>query len=295
MPMSALTARRLKRRLAPYALIAPAVVLVGVFLYGVVAGVLQGFGIMPFIGKTTFTFDYWAEALARPDLASSVGFSLYLSLASSLVALVGGIVLCAALTSARAPRLVQLLDIQIPLMTAHTLVVLFVVSLFAGSGLVPRMLHACGLVEGASSFPSVVGDPSGWGLVLTYAWKEIPFVAFCTVTIMANVSERFGEAASTMGATPLRSFFAVTLPLCRGAVAKAFLVVFAFAFGSYEVPFLLGPTLPKALPVLAFIEFQDPDIANRCLAMAMNGVMVLIASALALAYFAVLRRERTQR
>ena len=58
------------------------------------------------------------------------------------------------------------------------------------------------------------------------------------------------------------------------------------------MPFLVGPTLPKALPVLAYIEFQDPDIANRCLAMAINGIMVLVCSLAALAYFAVLRREK---
>ena len=191
--MDPLRARRAKHAAAPYVLIAPAVVLIAVFLYGVVSGVLQGFGIMPFLGMNELTLDYWAEALSRPDLLSSIGFSLYLSLVSAAIALVGGTALCAALSALRAPRLLQLLDIQIPLMTAHTLVVLFVVSLFAGSGLVPRVLYALGLVEGVSSFPSVVGDPTGWGILLVYAWKEIPFVAFTAVALMSNVSDRFGE------------------------------------------------------------------------------------------------------
>ena len=251
--MDPLRARRAKHAAAPYVLIAPAVVLIAVFLYGVVSGVLQGFGIMPFLGMNELTLDYWAEALSRPDLLSSIGFSLYLSLVSAAIALVGGTALCAALSALRAPRLLQLLDIQIPLMTAHTLVVLFVVSLFAGSGLVPRVLYALGLVEGVSSFPSVVGDPTGWGILLVYAWKEIPFVAFTAVALMSNVSDRFGEAAATLGASPARTFFGVTLPLCKGALLKAFFIVFAFAFGSYEVPFLRGPTLPKALPVLAYL------------------------------------------
>ena len=80
---------------------APALVLVVVFLYGVVNGVLQGFGIMPFIGMADFTFEYWAEALTRSDLAASVGFSLYIALVSSVVALAGGIVLSAALCAVR--------------------------------------------------------------------------------------------------------------------------------------------------------------------------------------------------
>ena len=274
---------------------APALVLVAVFLYGVVNGVLQGFGIMPFIGMADFTFEYWAEALTRSDLAASVGFSLYIALVSSVVALAGGIVLSAALCAVRRTRLLALIDVQIPLMCAHILVVLAAVSLFSGSGLVPRILYHLGLVSAPTDFPSVVGDPSGWGILATYVWKEVPFVAFCTVTLMGHVSERFGEAAAAMGDSPVRSFLTVTLPLCKGALLKAFLVVFAFAFGAYEVPFLLGPTSPKALPVLAYLEFQNPDIANRCVAMALNGIMAAVTTAAAAAYFAVLRREKRDR
>lgn len=290
--MNALQIRRIKKGIAPYFLILPAIVALVIFLYGVINGVLQGFGIMPFLGKTDFTLEYYAQALSRPDLLASIGYSLYLAGVSAILAVIGGTLLSAALSSIRATRGFQLLDVQIPLMTAHTLVVLFIVSLFAGSGLFPRLLDALGLVEGIGSFSSVVGDASGWGIILTYVWKEIPFVAFCSVALMAHISDRFGEAAATAGASPLRSFFSVTLPLCKSSLIKAFLVVFAFAFGSYEVPFLLGPTLPKALPVLAYIEFQDPDIINRCYAMALNGTMAFVCSALALVYFIVLQRER---
>jgi ABC-type spermidine/putrescine transport system permease subunit II len=118
----------------------------------------------------------------------------------------------------------------------------------------------------------VVGDPSGWGIVAVYAWKEIPYVAFCTVTIMMHVSGTLGEAAAMSGASPARSFFSVTLPLCAPAAVQAFVVVAAFSFGSYEVVYLLGPTYPKTLPVLAYMEFQDPDLVNRCYAMALNGI-----------------------
>lgn len=287
--------RRRGRAVAPYILILPALALVAVFLYGVAVGVLQGFGIMPFLGMTDLTFEYWGEALSRSDLVASVGFSLYIALSSALVALAGGIALSAALCAVRRTRLLALIDVQIPLMFAHILVVLAVVSLFSGSGLVPRVLYHLGFVGAPTDFSSVVGDPSGWGILATYVWKEVPFVAFCTVTLMGHVSDRFGEAAGTLGASPVRSFLTVTLPLCKGALIKAFLVVFAFAFGAYEVPFLLGPTAPKALPVLAYLEFQNPDIANRCVAMALNGIMTVVTTAAAAAYFAVLRREKRAR
>ncbi|MEG0071762.1 MAG: hypothetical protein RR362_01715 [Raoultibacter sp.] len=289
--MDALKKRRLGRTITPYLLILPTVLLLVVFVYGVINGVMQGFGIMPFLGKTDFTFEYYLQVFSRPDLMSSMGYSLYLAGVSSVVALVGGTLLAAALSCLKASRSLQLLDIQIPLMTAHTLVVLFIVSIFAGSGLFPRLLEAVGIIDGMGTFSSVVGDLSGWGIILTYAWKEIPFIAFCSVALMSHISDRFGQAAAAAGASPVRTFFTVTLPLCKNTLVKAFLVVFAFAFGSYEVPFLLGPTVPKALPVLAYIEFQDPDILNRCYAMALNGTMALVCSVIALGYFIVMQRE----
>lgn len=141
----------------------PALVLVAVFLYGVVNGVLQGFGIMPFLGLTDFTLDYWGEVLTRPDLAASVGFSLYIALVSSLVApcrrhrAVRG-----AVRGEEHAAGLALIDVQIPLMCAHILVVLAMVSLFSGSGLMPRVLFHLGLIGSPTDFPSIVGDPSGW-------------------------------------------------------------------------------------------------------------------------------------
>ncbi|MDR3037389.1 MAG: ABC transporter permease subunit [Coriobacteriales bacterium] len=284
--------RKLRRALTPYLLIAPACLLLGIFLYGVVTGVLLGFGIMPFLGINEFTLDYFAQAFANPALVASIGYSLYLAAASAIIATIGGVVLSAAFCSMRAGRMLHLAGIQIPLMTAHALVAVVVVSLFAGSGLLPRLLYHLGLLQSTGEFPSALGDPSGWGIIFVYSWKEIPFIAFCTITLMAHVSGSFGEAAASLGASPLRTFFSVTLPLCRGAVIKAFLIVFAFAFGSYELPFLLGPTTPKALPVLAYFEFQNPDLINRGYAMAIDGIMTGICALLALAYFIVLQRER---
>lgn len=287
--------RKTKRKVAPYLMMLPALLLLLVFIYGVGSGIIQGFGIMTYLDRTEFTLEYYEQALTRPDLMDSVMFSLYFSLVSSLLATVGGVALAFLMTQAKSSRLTRLLGIQVPITTMHAVVALAVICLFTGAGLFPRMLHAIGIAPDASWFPSVVGAPSGWGIILVYLWKEIPFIAFTTITIMMNISSSYGEAASTLGANGWRAFFTVTLPLCRGAILRALLVVFAFAFGSYEIPFLLEPTTPKALPVLAYIEFQDPDIINRCYAMALNGIMAGICTLLCVVYYIVLQRERKRK
>lgn len=289
-----LLSRKTKRKVAPYLMVLPALLLLAVFIYGVGSGIIQGFGIMTYLGRTEFTLEYYEQALTRADLMGSVMFSLYFSLVSSILAVIGGVAVAFLMTQARSSRFIRLLGIQVPITTMHAVVALAVICLFTGAGLFPRLLHVLGIAPDATWFPSVVGAPSGWGIILVYLWKEIPFIAFTTITIMRNISTSYGEAASTLGANGWRTFFEITLPLCRGAILRAFLVVFAFAFGSYEIPFLLEPTSPKALPVLAYIEFQDPDIINRCYAMALNGIMAGICTVLCVIYYVVLQREKKQ-
>ena len=108
MVVHSLKARRMGRAAAPYLLLAPAAVLVGVFLFGVANGVAQGFGIMPFLGMYEPTLGYWVQVLTRPDLAASVQFSLYIAFVSSAIALVGGVLLSAALCAVRQTRMLSL-------------------------------------------------------------------------------------------------------------------------------------------------------------------------------------------
>ena len=67
-------------------------------------------------------------------------------------------------------------------------------------------------------------------------------------------------------------------------IAKAFLIIFIFAFGGYELPLLLGATLPKALSVQTYLSYMSPDLLQRPLAMAMNGTMLLLSAAMSFAY-----------
>jgi len=281
--------------MVPYLLILPAVLLSAFFVYGMANGILQGLGVMPYLGLTTPTLGYYAEALTRPDLVGSILFSLYVASVSSLLAVIGGVLVSLVLARLRVGRRVRLAGIQLPLLTSHAVAALFIVALLGGSGLLARAAYAAGMIGSQTDFPVIVGSAGGWGIIAVYLWKEIPFVAFSTVTIMGNIGERFEEAAASLGSSPLRTFLSVTLPLCAPAIAKAFLIIFAFAFGAYEVPYLLGPTLPRALPVLAYLEYTSPDLLDRANAMALNGIMSLITLALALAYFRLMRLDRKVR
>ena len=132
---------------------------------------------------------------------------------------------------------------------------------------------------------------NGVGVIIAYLWKEIPFVIYFVIALMANINGSLGEAAINLGASRLKAFMKVTLPLCRRAIGSSFLIIFTFALGAYELPLLLGPTSPEALPILAHTQYIHPDLENRPYAMALNGIIIIISMICAVAYFRLMQKN----
>jgi len=109
---------------------------------------------------------------------------------------------------------------------------------------------------------------------------------------MSSVNKTLGESSENLGASKLKTFFYITLPLSTPAIRKAFLIILTFSFGAYDLPFLLGATLPKALPVQAHIEYIHPDLRHRPYAMAMNGLILIITWTMAGIYYLITKKRK---
>ena len=135
------------RRLAPFLLLLPFLLLMGIFLLGLASGLVQSFGVVPSLGLTEPTLDYYRGLLGSSGFWQSLCYSLYLSVVSSVLAVALGVALCSALVLSgrvrgRASRLIRL-----PIMLPHVVVALFVMNLLSQSGLIARLLYALGLIE----------------------------------------------------------------------------------------------------------------------------------------------------
>ena len=241
---------------------------------------LQSLGYIPAFGLDELTLQYYQEVFLQEEFAGALLVSLRIAFLSAVLACVFGVLLCFALIQCRQTHGPLFYLIRLPILTPHAVVAVFVVNLLSQTGLFARAAFALGLISDYPQFPQLLYTPSYTGTILAYLWKEIPFVAYFVLALMSSVSSTLGEAAENLGASPVRSFFEISLP----AILKAFLIIFIFAFGGYELPFLLGSTLPKALPVQAYLSYQSPDLLLRPYAMAMNGVILLLSCSMALLY-----------
>lgn len=125
------------------------------------------------------------------------------------------------------------------------------------------------------------------GLTLGHAVVAIPYVIRLMLTALSALPPSLEEAAATLGATPLRVFWRVTLPLMRPALLAAAALAFLASFDEVTITlFLVGPRL-TTLPVEVFRYVQnhaDPQVSalSVVLIVLTVGVIVLVERSLGL-------------
>ena len=274
----------MRKNITAYILLLPFFFITAMVIVACGFVLVQSFGYIPAFDLYDISLKHYANAFLNKDFVSSLMVSLRIAFQSAVLAAVFGTALCAALVKLRYTHGAMLYAVRLPILVPHVVVALFTFLIFSQTGIIARVLFALGLISDYSQFPLLLYTEKYQGVIISYLWKEIPFVAYFTLALMASVSETLGEAAENLGASPLRSFFAVTLPLSFPAISKAFIIIYIFAFGGYELPLLLGATLPKALPIYAYIAYMNPDLKLRPDAMAIYGIILLLSVTMAALY-----------
>jgi len=95
---------------------------------------------------------------------------------------------------------------------------------------------------------------------------------------MSRLDPQLPEAARTLGASPLRTFFTVIVPAQRGAIVATLIMVFVFTLGAYLLPQLLGR--PQHWTLSVMITDQAILQSNLPFAAAMAMFLMLVSLAL---------------
>jgi len=245
-------------------LLGPALaVVIALFAGGLVLGLLQAGGYAPGRGFSSLTAEHIRRVLLDPELLRSFGLTFYISATSTVIACLISVLLAMALISlAGRSRTIYFL-LQLPLTVPHLVIAISVLLLLSPSGLIARLAVATGLIAEASAFPLLVNDPLGIGILAVYVWKEIPFITFMLLAVLKNMGSELLEAGATLKASRRQRFLHITLPIIAPALGASGLIVFAFTFGAFEVPYLLGRTHPLLLPVWAYRTYSDIDLLAR--------------------------------
>lgn len=272
-------------------LLSPAAVVIGVFFLGGVAqAIAQSFGYQPFLPGYHWSADAYAAIWRDPAVRASLLITLRVSLLSTVIAAVLGVAGALAIRGVRRGRGWVNGLFQVNLAVPHLVGALCMLLLLGQSGVIARLAHSVGLSASPAAFPQLTGDRFGWGVIAEYAWKETPFVAIIALAALSRGVVELENAARVLGATGWQRLRHVTLPVLVPPLAAASILVFAFAAGSYEVPYLLGRPYPATLPVVALQDYRDTDLTVRPQAMAVAVVITLLTTVLVIAYLALAKR-----
>ena len=270
----------------PYLMVLPVIsILLVVFISGISEALLQSLGYFPFINMHSFTLKFYKEIFTEKDFINSLLFTLYIAFVSALFSVIMGLFLARIVSSF---RLKNDYIFHIPIIIPQITVALFAITLLSDTGLFARIFYFFGWDY--KIFDNLVYSSNGSSIILAFLWKEIPYVMFSCLSIMKNNSFKYEKAAINLGACKFYAFRKVTLPMIINTVISTFTIVFSFAFGSYELYYLLGSTKPKALAVKALIEYNNPVMENRPKAMAVNMVMIFFVVLFVIVFDYIIKR-----
>ena len=269
-------------------LLAPAVGVIGVlFVGGLGVALVQSLGYMPAIGLTEWSLDAYRQVLGDEDFVDSLLLTLYVSGVSTGLSTV--LAVLAALALRRSRGRISAVVFQLPITIPHLVAAVGIALVVAQTGLGARLAAVLGLIGEPKEFPALLYDRYSVGIILTYVWKEVPFIALVVLASLRGVASELEEVARTLGAGAWQRFWYVVFPVISPSVVAASLLVFAFTFGAFEVPYLLGKSYPRMLPVMAYNEYRGIDLASRPAAMAINVLIALITGAAAAFYLRLAR------
>jgi len=118
----------------------------------------------------------------------------------------------------------------------------------------------------------------------------VPFAVLSIASVLQGVDKRLEEGAMMLGASPLRTFWEVTLPLTFDGIGTGAILVFMIANGSFVTFVLLGGGF-QTLPLMIYQQFnttRDFDLAST-----MSTILLVIAVACLWLQLRLVRRKGT--
>jgi len=173
----------------------------------------------------------------------------------------------------------------------ETLVSLPLVMPPVATGLILLLLFAPRGVIGRALAPLGIDIVFTWkAVVMAMAVMGFPLLVRTARAGFEQVDRRYEQVASTLGASPLRVFLTVTLPLALPSVAAAAVLCFARAIGEFGATMMVAGSIPGSTRTLAVAIYSFAETGRDADAAALVVVSAVIAfAALALSNFITTR------
>ncbi len=262
-------------RLLPLLLVAPALAMVlALFVYPLGLSLVSAFATKAGGGPTLANFAKTAELYTDDIVFTFVIVAVSTALIGAAAAAIGGY-----LTLGENPRAVTALKwlYRWPLFIPFIVAAQCMRTFLAKNGLMNNALDGLGVIDVANA----AGLLDWRGIIITFVWKQTPFVALLVAGAMAALDRGMIEAARNLGASRPRILVEIVLPQVSGALVVGLILSFVTMLSVLSVPVMISGGAPTMITVdMAFRinSYSDYGVANALglISYAMTGMAAWI-------------------
>ena len=115
------------------------------------------------------------------------------------------------------------------------------------------------------------------GVLIAMAVMSFPLLVRSVRTSFAEVNPRLEQIAATLGASGLKVFFVITIPLAYKGIVAGALLAFARALGEFGATILLAGNIPGRTQTLSLAIFNFVQTGKDPEAYVLLGITVVLA------------------
>ncbi|MGR8941354.1 MAG: molybdate ABC transporter permease subunit [Gammaproteobacteria bacterium] len=176
--------------------------------------------------------------------------------------------------------------VALPMVLPPTVLGFYLLVLLGPSGPIGRLTAALGL--GALPFTFS-------GLVTASVLYSLPFVVQPLQTAFAAIGRQPLEAAATLRAGPLDTFFSVVIPLAKPGFLTATILGFAHTVGEFGVVLMIGGNIPGQTRVVSVQIYNHVEALEYGQAHWLAGGLLMFSFAVLIVMYGLLNHQPAAR
>src|ERR1700689_934842 len=133
------------------------------------------------------------------------------------------------------------------------------------------------------------------GLVIGSILYSLPFAVQPFAASFSSVDRKLLAASATLGASPLRTFFRVVVPLSVPGLVTGVVVSFAHTMGEFGVVLMIGGNIPGVTRTASISIYDQVQASNYASANAMALLLLIFCFAVLTVVYALNRRTPNQK
>ncbi len=210
------------------------------------------------------------------DYVSSLWRTAAFAVPASMLQMVLGVAIALLLVRMTRFSTIWRSMIFIPMMTPPIMIgIAWKLMLLPQGGLVNGVMTGIGVLSEPISFLGQMPHAM-FALVLADTWQWTPFVALLSYAAIKSLPDDIRQAAYMDGASPMRTFFSVQLPLLMPALLGIFLIKLILAFKVFDLVFVLTQGGPGIGTNLASYSIYRTLLQNYDVGYAGAQVLLLV-------------------